>query len=696
MSDFTRHMVRNVLEATAAVVVGASDDPQQFGGRAFRYLKEQFSGSVYPVNPRRTVVQGSPAFPTVGDAPAATLAVIALPAAHVAGAVEECGVAGIRWAVVFASGFSDVGPEGLRLQHELVQRARAAGVRIIGPNSMGIINVASGLAATFAARIADIELRAGGLAVVSQSGATGSALLSELAEAAVPCRYFVHTGNEADLTTADVLDAYADDPAVEVVAVYLETVRDPAAFTSSLAAAAGRGLPVVTLVAGTTPSGAAAAASHTGSLVQSDDALLAVLEAYGVLRVGSPSELVDVTKCLVVGPRPKGRRTAVVTLSGGGGVLQADAASACGLDLPSPSGNLRGRLAEVLPSFASSANPFDLTGAPVAQPAMLADSLEAIADSAEYDVISVVLAAGERAAAAFTDIVAGLASMSSASVIATWQGVDPTTLHALAARGVPTFGDPVRAVHALASVVRLSERPRVVEPVSGATPADGPPGRVPRDAESLGGWLRLRGVPVAATMYLRTRSGVTAVPDVLGPGPYVAKLDVSGINHRSDIGAVRLGICSAETLARTVDELLELASRRTSDADLAAEAQPKVQVQRQEPPGHEVLVGLRRDEQFGWMLAVGFGGVLTEVVGEVAVVPAPASPDTCIRMIRSLFDGRWVTHRRGLGERGAEALASLASRVSALAPSMDCTELELNPVIVREGRAVAVDWMAAG
>lgn len=696
MSDFTRDMVREALEARAVAVVGASDDPQQFGGRCFRYLKERFSGPVYPVNQRRTVVQGSPAFPTVGDVPPATLAVVALPAAHVAAAVEECGAAGIRWVVVFASGFADVGPEGLRIQLELVQRARAAGVRIIGPNTMGIVNVASGLAATFAARIGDIELRAGGLAVVTQSGATGSALLSELAEAAVPCRYFVHTGNEADLTTADVLDAYANDPAVEVVAAYLETVRDPGTFTASLAAARRRGLPVVTLVAGTTPSGAAAAASHTGSLVQSDDALLAVLETYGVLRVGSPTELVDVSKCLAVGPRPKGRRTAVVTLSGGGGVLQADAASACGLDLPFPSADLRGRLGELLPSFASSANPFDLTGAPVAHPAMLADSLEAIDTSGEYDVVSVVLAAGERAAAAFTDIVAGLAARSSASVVATWQGVDPATRRALAQRGVPTFGDPVHAVHALATAVRLSERPPVVEPVSGATPPDGPPAFVPRDAESLGDWLRLRGVPVAATIYLRAPSGVAAVPDALGPGPYVAKLDMRGVNHRSDIGAVRLGICSLEELARTVDELLEIASRESAGAGAGVDAPTKVQVQRQESPGHEVLVGLRRDEQFGWMLAVGFGGVLTEVIDEVAVVPAPASRDTCTRMIRSLFDGRWVTHRRGLGQRGTEALASLASEVSALSASMDCAELELNPVIVREGSAVAVDWMAAG
>ncbi len=696
-------MLREALGAEAVVVVGASEDSQQFGGRAFGYLRERFAGRVYPVNPRRTTVQGTAAFRTVGDAPHATLAVIALPAAAVPRAIEECGAAGIGWAVVFASGFADQGADGLRLQENLLRIAHDAGVRVIGPNSMGIVNVASGLAATFASRLGHVDLRPGGLALVSQSGATGSALLSDLVDSAVPCRYFVHTGNEADVGVSDVLLAYVEDPAVEVVVAYLETVRHPAAFTEALTAAARRDLPVVALVAGATPSGAAAAASHTGSLVQPHDALVAVLEATGVIRAGSPSELVDAAKCLALGQRPVGRRTAVVTVTGGGGVLQADAASVSGLELPAPSPDLRDRLRRSLPPFGSTANPIDLTGAPVTHPSILADAMAAIAESAEYDIVSLVLAAGERAAPALTDVAADFASRS--PLVVTWEGVDPSTRRALAERGVPTFADPVHAVRALAAVARSAAREVKAPPAATGVPAASTPESVPRDLEGLGRWLSRHGVPVAPTVYLQTPAETALVPEVLGTGPYVAKLDFSGVLHRSDVGGVRLGIGSVDALTQVVADLLDLATdtrgtegasrKRAGDRD-ATSGGARVQVQRHVPARHETLIGLRRDDRFGWMLAIGYGGVLTEIVDEVAVVPAPASEATCGRMIGSLFGGRWVTHRRGLGKEGAAALAAVAATLSSLIGSIDCSELELNPVIVHEDSAIAVDWVAAG
>jgi acyl-CoA synthetase (NDP forming) len=685
----------DVLGAGSVAVVGASDDPEQLGGRAFRYLRDRFSGAVHPVNPRRERVQGAAAFPTLADAPPVDLAVLAVPEARVAGAVADCAAAGVPWAVVFASGYADAGADGARRQEALVALADASGVRLVGPNTMGVVNFHTGLFATFASRLAEAVPRRGGLAVVSQSGAMGSAIMSDLAASEVPCGWFAHTGNEAEVTAADVLAAYAAEPEVRAIAAYLETVRDPHGLREALAAAAGRDLPVVVLKAGTTAAGAAAAASHTGALLGDDGALDAVLDAYGVLRVRSPGELVDVLRCLCLARRPRGRRVAVVTVTGGGGVLQADAASAGGLELPPAGPDLRARLGAILPAYASTANPFDLTGAPIADPVMLRDSLAAIDAGAGYDVVSLNFAAGERSASAFVDATAELASRSRATVVATWQGVDPATRRALASRGVPTFADPVRAMGAVSAVCRWAARTGEARgdlpPPAGGGTGDAPPGpeAVPTDAAPLGRWLAAHGVPVVPTVLVASPDEAPAAFREAGGGPVVAKLVAPGLSHRSDVGGVRLGIRTAGELVAAVEELLALARP-------AGAAGVRVQVQPQERGGHEVLLGLRRDPRYGWMLALGFGGVLAEVVAEVRVLPAPAGEAACRRAVASLFTGRWVRHPRGLGTDGAHAVARLASHLSSLAPAMDCTELELNPVIVRGPRAVAVDWMAAG
>lgn len=699
MSDFTGPVFGDVMRARSVAVVGASEDPARLGGRTFRYLRERFSGAVYPVNPAHDRVQGVTAFPAVADAPPVDLAVLAVPEAEVAGAVTACGAAGVPWAVVFASGYADAGEEGMARQRALLALAHASGVRLVGPNTMGVVNFHTGLFATFASRLGAVVPRRGSLAVVSQSGAMGSAIMSDLAASEVPCGWFAHTGNEADVSAADVLAGYVGDPEVGVVAAYLETVRDPRAFRQSLADAARRDLPVVVLVAGTTAAGAAAAASHTGALMGVDDGLAAVLDAYGVLRVRSPGELVDVVTCLCLARRPRGRRAAVVTVTGGGGVLQADAAAAGGLSLSPAVPALRARLAGILPSYATTANPFDLTGAPIADPRLLRDALVAIDEQGDYDVVSLNLAAGERSAPAIVDAAAELASRSGAMVVSTWQGVDPGTRRALASRGVATFADPVRAMVAVSAVCRWADRVRWDEPPPAGAAGRGPAtDAVPTDAEPLGRWLAARGVPVATTAVVVAPEDAAEAFRALGPGPVVAKLAAPGLSHRSDVGGVRLGIRSPGDLASAVEELLAQVRSGGGAGPVPVTAGPAsavVQVQAQVRGGHEMLIGLRRDPRYGWMLAVGFGGILAEIVAEVRILPAPAGAAACRDAVASLFSGRWVHHRRGIGTEGAAAVADLAAHLSGLVPVLDCSELELNPVIVSGARVVAVDWMAA-
>lgn len=684
----------------AVAVIGASASPERFGGRVFEYLRHRFDGPVYPVNPGRTTVGGIRAYRSITDAPPSELAIVAVPAKDVEEQVQRCGEAGVPWAVVLASGFADAGEGGLALQDRLMAAARRSGVRIIGPNSMGIVNVANGLTATFASRLDAIELRPGRLAVVTQSGATGSALLSDLAAAGVPCGIFCHTGNEADVTASEVLESCAWDPDVKVIAAYMETVRDPERLMAALRAAQDASKPVVLLKAGVTPVGAAAAASHTGAIVRPEGALAAVLAAHHVIQVRAPYEMVDVIQCLTLARRPRGRRTVIVTVSGGGGVMQADAAHAAGLELPPTGPALRSELGSILPPHASIHNPIDLTGAPIADPGLLERALAAVDASGQYDVMALNYAAGERSASAFITTTAELARRSPSAMLVSWQGTDASTRQALARSGVPAFDDPVRAVRAVGKMVRWAKshpsefvghsmNPDRTDLATHPFLSADSLISVPTNPESLGSWLARHGVTVVPTEYLTDPLQARDAFDRFGTNAVAAKLVLAGHAHRTDIGGVRLGLGSKDSLERATRELLAIGN------DLAVGGEtPRVQAQAQLAAGSEVLVGLRRDEEFGWMVIVGFGGVLTEIVAQVRILPAPADPAACRAAVRSLFGGRWVAHHRGLSGDDVDAVAELAARLSALAPRLDCTDLELNPVIVDKGIARAVDWVA--
>lgn len=685
----------------AVAVIGASSDPERFGGRVFRYLQSRFVGSVYPINAVRASVGGISAFRSVTDAPPSSLAVVAVPAEDVEAQVRRCGEAGVQWVVVLASGFADAGGSGQVLQQRLLTAAHEAGVRIFGPNSVGIVNVANGLTATFASRLGAIDLRPGPLAVITQSGATGSALLSDLAAAGVPCGIFGHTGNEADVTVAELIEACASDPEIEVIAAYMETVRDPERLMTALRVAEEQLKPIVLLKAGSTPTGAVAAASHTGAMVRPDGALEALLSAHGVIQVHAGFEMVDVLQCLTLARRPPGDRTVIVTVSGGGGVMQADAAYSAGLDLPSAGPELRSALGTVLPPHASLGNPIDLTGAPIADPDMLERSLGAVDGSGQYDVLSLNFAAGERSASAFIATTADLARRSSSSVVVSWQGTDASVRQALARAGVPALSDPVRAIQAVAKVVHWAGHRRLNWPIGQGEPfhhdrASSPPHptskflrAVPVDPEPLGVWLGQNGVPVVPTEYVSDPDHSRGAFERLGAATVAAKLVLAGHSHRTDMGGIRLGIASPDALERATRELLAVGASAASEGAL-----PRVQVQPQLTGGHEVLVALRRDDTFGWMVVLGFGGILTEIVSQVRILPAGAGRPDFRAALGSLFDGRWVSHRRGLTVEDVEAVAELATQLSALAPSLDCTELELNPVIVKGGVARAVDWVA--
>ena len=684
-----------ILRPRAVVVVGATDDPVRIGGRVFAYLQHGFEGPVYAVNPRRTTVQGELAYPTPQDTPPADLAVIAVPADQAAQALESCGLAGIPWAVVLASGFSEVGAAGREREAALLSAARTGGVRLIGPNSVGLVNVANGMTATFASRLAVLDLRPGGVAIVTQSGATGSALLSEIDELRIPCSVFCHTGNEADVTLWEVVEGVVAQPETECVGVYLESVRDPARLVSALAGAALAGKPVVVLRAGRTPAGTRAATSHTGAMLREDSPLSAMIEALGAVQVDSMYELVDTVAALSRRVVPTGRRLAVVTVSGGGGVIQADAATAAGFHLPTPSDRLGRQLKGMVSKLASVENPFDLTGDPINRPEVLEGVVRTLSTSREYDVLSLHLSAGERAADALTRIVGSRHIADQLPRVVTWQAASREVRRRLNELDVPTYDDPSRAVAALGRTVSWYEArgetiARVPALLTRMTPHEGHDS-VPLDMVNLGTWLARRGVALVPTVYVSDQLEVDDAWAKLGDGPKVVKLVGKGVVHRTDMGGIRLGVTSTKELHAAVAEILAAGARHRLSAPLA-QVQPQLNGQ------VELLVGLRSTTDFGWMLALGLGGTLAEIIREVRVLPAPTTETDCLAALTSLFDGRLVSHPRGMDPRAAEVAAMACARFSELARLglLGASALEVNPLLVSSDSALAADWVAVG
>ena len=351
-----------LLRPNSVAVVGASDDPRRIGGRPIAYsLAAGFQGKIYPVNPNRATVQGLPAFASLSDIPEPLdLAIVALPAADVAAALEQAAEKGARAAIVFSAGFSEIGAEGGKLQKRLCDIAKAANMRLLGPNCVGLFNARIGHIATFSSGPEAGLSPNGRVGLMSQSGAYGTHLLAQARTRRIEIGQWVSTGNEADIGAADVIAAFAEDPSISVIGAYLEGVKDGPAFLSALAAAHAARKPVVLLKVGRSAAGAAAAAAHTASLTGADAVFDAAIADYGAIRVDNTGEMFDLLYGASRATLPKGPGLGVFTISGGAGVMMADAAEAGGLTLPTlPEAAQQKLLARN--AFASAVNPVDVT-----------------------------------------------------------------------------------------------------------------------------------------------------------------------------------------------------------------------------------------------------------------------------------------------------------------------------------------------
>jgi acetyl coenzyme A synthetase (ADP forming)-like protein len=703
----------------SVAVIGASRRRGTIAGEVLHNLLSYgFAGPVLPVNPHAPVVQSVIAYPSVEDVPGPVdLAVLVVPCRQVVEAAEACGRKGVRALVVISAGFAETGPEGRARQDALVRVCRAAGMRLIGPNCMGIVNTdpAVRLDATFA----PVVPPAGRVAFMSQSGALGLAVMDYAGALGLGLSTFVSVGNKADVSGNDLIRYWARDPHTDVILLYLESYGNPRKF-SRVARRVAREKPIVAVKGGRSPAGARATGSHTGALIAASDVTVDALFRYaGVIRTDTLSEMFDVASLLASQPLPTGNRVAILTNAGGPGILCADACAAEGLETPPLGAATQAALRALLPPEASVQNPVDMIASATAD--QYREAIRVVGADPEVDALVVIfipplvtraedvaraIVDGARALRTAPDGVSPNGASPDGAAGGVAGGAKPVLTVFMQSRGVPeelrgadvhlpSYAFPEDAAIALARVARYGAwRAR--------TPA--PPARFPearRDeatalvAAALGrgaGWLApdeawtllaCYGLPVLEQRLATTPEEAAEAAARLG-GTVALKAVAPGLVHKSDAGGVRLSLEPHQVSAAASEMETRLRERGHAVGGFL--------LQRMAPGGVEMIVGVAHDPQFGPVVACGAGGVLVELLKDVSVRLAPLSRADAEEMLRELRTYPLLTGYRGGPPRDVPALVDAILRVGALVEELpQVAELDLNPLLVHRNGVTIVD-----
>jgi acetyl coenzyme A synthetase (ADP forming)-like protein len=690
--------MRTFLSPRSVAVVGASRDRSSIGGQLFHnLLAEEFHGPVYPVNPKAEVVHGVPAYPSVEKVPGPVdVAFIVVPAAFVLQVTRECGEKGVRGLVVISSGFAEVGGDGPARQRELVEICRAYGMRIIGPNCMGIVNTDPEvrLNGTFAS----IFPPPGRVGFLSQSGALGLAVMQHAAELGLGLSSFVSVGNKADISGNDLVAYWGEDERTDVILLYLESFGNPRRF-ARLSREVGRRKPIVAMKSGRGAAGARAAASHTGALLAASDVTVdALFRQAGVIRTDTLEQMFDVAELLANQPAPEGDRVAIVTNAGGLGILCADTCDANGLKVPPLSEATKAKLREFLPPEASVENPVDMIASASDQDYERA--IRTVADDPDVDAMIVIYIPPqvEKAAAIVRAIGEAVRDVGGQTPVAT------TLMGGTAVRGelradgmrIPSFSFPEQAAIAVARAAaygRWRTRPEGSVPRFEDVRRDEAYAVIAGALGRGGGWLTAEeleelfgcyGLPVARSARVATPEEAAGAAERLG-APVALKALGPDIVHKTDVGGVRLGLEGPDDVIAAVKEM----ARRIRDAGLTVEG---FLVQEMVTGGIEMLVGVAQDPLFGPVLACSAGGTAAELLRDVSVRIAPITDRDASEMVRSLKTFPLLDGYRGAPKADVAALEEVILRVSTMVdahPSI--AEMDCNPVMVLTHGAVIVD-----
>jgi acetate---CoA ligase (ADP-forming) len=678
----TPSTLESLFRPTSVAIFGASDDPTRISGRPLRYLLEAgFMGPIYPINPNRTNVQGVPAFATLADVPGVPdVALVAVPAGLTEQAIRDCVAKGVKGAVIFSAGYAEAGAEGLAVQDRMAAIARAGGVRLLGPNCLGVFNPQIGFFGTFTQSLDREMPKPGSLGIVSQSGAYGSHIAYLARKRGMGINYWITTGNESDVDVSECLEWMAGQDDIKVIMAYVEGVRDGERFRRALDLARRNRKPIIMMKVGRSEVGARAASSHTASLAGADAIYDGLFRQYGVHRAATTEEQIDVAYACTRGIYPAGNKLGVVTLSGGAGVLISDAAERYGLDVaPMPAG-AQATLQALLP-FATVTNPVDTTAQALNDMTLLARNIQVMLDQGGYDALigffstvpntrtlsGPLRKAIQDGCAAFPDKLIALEMVADPEVVADYERA-----------GFLVFEDADRAVAALAALCRLwrafDRAPDDTVALPGETP-------IPAGALSEAAAKRLlgaAGVPFLAEVVATDAAAAADAADAMGY-PVVLKIVSPQIEHKTEIGGVLVGVADRAGVVAGFATLMARAATHRPDATIEG-----VLVAPMARKGVEVIVGVSRDPVFGPAVMFGLGGVHVEVLRDVTFRLAPFGLSQARAMIDEIRGRALLSGVRGAEPSDVEAVARLLVDVSRFAAAHrdDVDTIDLNPVVV--------------
>ena len=667
----------------SVAVIGASEDPTRIGGRPLRYLQEfGFQGKVWPVNPRRDRVQGIEARQDIGEVPGPIdVAVVAVAAANVPETIEACAECGVGAAVVFTSGFAETDAAGAVRQRRLREIARSSGMRILGPNCLGVYNAATGFFATFTTTLDIHRPKPGPVAIVSQSGAYGSHLGLLARRRRIDVGLWVSTGNECDVTVPECIAWMAERPDIEVVAAYAEGIGDGNALLASLDAARARGKRVFFTKTGRSEAGAEAVRSHTAALAGADVVFDAMLAQAGIVRTDSTEEMLDAAYASSFGALPSSRRVGLMTISGGAGVMMADEAAVRGLEVTPMPEEAQRRLKEKL-SFCTPRNPVDITAQVFNAPHLVGAFLDAMLDEGDYGAVVLFftyVASVEFMAKPLVEAIARARERHPHRPILMSMVGSDEAIAPYEALNVPVFEDPVRAVRTVSALARVGEG-LARGPAAGADTTARPPGNR-HDGGRLDEHEALRllaswGVPAVEARVARSAADAARAAAAIG-GPVAMKILSPDVEHKTEADGVALGV-AVDDAAAEHDALVARARAYDANAGIRGTlVAPMV-------GGVECILGVRRDPVFGPVVMVGSGGVLAEVVDDVAFGKAPIDDAQAKRMIAGLSVARVLEGVRGRPRFDVDALATAVAALSRFAAAhADAIEsVDVNPFVV--------------
>ncbi len=681
--------MRAVFAPRSIAVAGASRRHGQLGNEIVRNLRATgYLGSLYVVNPHATEVESVPSFPSMTAIEGEVeLAIIAVPAAFVESVLDDCITKHVSAVVVISAGFGETGDEGRAIERRLLEKVRANGMRMVGPNCMGVINTDPSVRmhATFAAAFPPT----GNVAMSSQSGALGLAVLDYARSLHIGFSTFISVGNKADVSGNDLIQYWADDPRTNVILLYLESFGNPRKF-AEIAKRVGRQKPIVAVKAGRSAGGARAASSHTGALASSDAIVDDLFHQSGVIRTDTLEEMFDVAALLANQPLPKGSRVAIATNAGGPGILAADACEANGLALAQLSAGTTEKLRALLPSAASVGNPIDMIASATA--GQYRATLELLlADDQVDSVIAIYIPVLATEAAQVAEAIQGCArNANGKTLLATFMGSAGTPMPL---DPVPAFPFPERAVQALAAATRYAGWRRTpVGSVVRFDDIDHPRLRAIVEAaiERGGGWLdpvdvaaMLTATGIEAPALTLARSATEAMEAAMCIGfPVALKAYGPELLHKSDVGGVKLALRDESSVYTAYEELASKLGDRMTGAIVQAMA----------PDGVEMMIGVTLDPAFGHVIAAGAGGTLVELLDDVSFRLHPltdADPDAMFAELRSM---KLLHGFRGSKPSDIPAFRDAILRVSALLDICpEINDLDLNPIKVRQSGAVVVD-----